>query len=69
MLMCNKKCAYSDKGYCLLSAEEHISGTANGCDNFKQRRNVFAKSKDKVNGFSNCADENKLNGIGDSGSH
>lgn len=69
MLMCNKNCAYSDKGYCLLSAEEHISGTANGCDNFKQRRKVFAKSKDKVNGFSNCANENKLNGIGDSGSH
>ena len=69
MLMCNKNCAYSDKGYCLLNAEEHLSGTADGCENFKERRKYFAKLENKVNGFSNGANVNKFNGIGDIGAH
>lgn len=69
MLMCNKSCVYSENGYCLLSAEEHLSGTLSGCDNFKEKRKNFAKSKNKVNGFANGTDINKLNGIGDIGTH
>ena len=69
MLMCNKKCAYSDKGYCMLSTEEHLSGTLNGCENFRQRRKDFADLKNKVNGFSNSANVNKLNRIGNISAH
>ena len=69
MLMCNKNCAYSDKGYCMLSAEEHLSGIADGCENFKEKRKNFAKSKNKVNSFSNGAHVNKLNGIRDISAH
>ena len=69
MLMCNKNCVYSDKGYCMLSAEEHLSGTLNGCDNFKERQNFFKKSENKVNGFTNGVNVNKLNGIGNIGAH
>ena len=69
MLMCNKKCAYSDKGYCMLSAEEHLSGTADGCENFKERRKTFADLKNEVNSFSNGANVNKLNGVGNIGAH
>ena len=69
MLMCNKDCIYSDKGFCMLSAEEHLSGVLDGCDNFKERRKIFAISKDEVNGFSNGANVNKLNGSGDISTH
>ena len=69
MLMCNKNCAYSDKGFCVLSAEEHLSGTLDGCDNFKEKRKNFANLKNKVNGFSNGANVNKLNGRGDISTH
>lgn len=69
MLMCNKNCIYSDNGYCLLSAEEHLSGTLNGCDNFKERRNIFAKLENEFNGFTNGANVNKLNGIRNIGAH
>ncbi len=69
MLMCNKNCAYSDKGFCILSAEEHLSGTLDGCDNFKERRKNFADLKNKVNSFSNGANVNKLNGIRDISAH
>lgn len=69
MLMCNKNCAYSDKGFCVLSAEEHLSGTLDGCDNFKEKRKNFADLKNKVNGFSNGANVNKLNGRGDISTH
>ena len=69
MLMCNKKCVYSDNGYCLLSAEENVSGTTNGCENFKERRKHFAKLENKVNSLANCANVNKLNGIGDIRTH
>ena len=69
MLMCNKNCAYSDKGFCVLSAEEHLSGTLDGCDNFKEKRKNFANLKNKVNGFSNGANVNKLNGRGDIRTH
>lgn len=69
MLMCNKNCAYSDKGYCMLSAEEHLSGTIDGCESFKERRKNFANLKNKVNGFSDSANVNKLNGVGDIGAH
>ncbi len=62
MLMCNKNCIYSDKGYCLLSAEENISGVINGCDSFKERRNFFVKLENKVNSFPDGANVNKLNG-------
>jgi hypothetical protein len=62
MLMCNKNCIYSDNGYCLLSAEEHLSGVADGCDSFKEKRKSFAKSENKVNSFSYGANVNKLNG-------
>ena len=69
MLMCNKNCAYSDKGYCMLSAEEHLSGTIDGCESFKERRKNFAKSENKVNGFSNSSDIDKFNGVGNFGTH
>ena len=69
MIMCNKNCAYSDKGFCVLSAEEHLSGTLDGCDNFKEKRKNFANLKNKVNGFSNGANVNKLNGRGDISTH
>ena len=69
MIMCNKNCAYSDKGFCVLSAEEHLSGTLDGCDNFKEKRKNFADLKNKVNGFSNGANVNKLNGRGDISTH
>lgn len=69
MLMCNKNCLYSDRGYCLLSAEEHLSGATDGCENFKERRKDFAKLENKVNSFSNSANVNKFNGIRDTGTH
>lgn len=69
MLMCNKNCIYRDKGYCVLSAEEHLSGTTNGCESFKERRKTFADLKHQVDGFPNGANVNKFNGIGDIGTH
>ena len=69
MLMCNKNCIYSDNGYCLLSAEEHLSGKINGCENFKERRKIFAKLENKVNSFPNGANVNKFNGVGDISTH
>ena len=69
MLMCNKNCIYSDNGYCLLSAEEHLSGKVNGCENFKERRKSFAKLENKINSFSNGANVNKFNGVGDISTH
>ena len=69
MLMCKKDCVYSENGYCLLSAEEQLNGISEGCSNFKSRRKNFAKSENKGNGFSNSADIDKFNGIGNIGTH
>ena len=69
MLMCKKECAYSENGYCLLSAEEHLSGVADGCTNFRQTKSNFRGLKNKVNGFSDGADVNKLNGTWNTGAH
>lgn len=69
MLMCKKDCVYSENGYCLLSAEEHINGISDGCNNYKSRRKNFAKSENKVNSFSNSSDIDKFNGVGNFGTH
>lgn len=69
MLMCKKDCEYSDNGYCLLSAEEHINGISDGCNNYKSRRKNFAKSKNEVNCFSNGTDVNKFNSVRNIGTH
>ena len=53
MLMCKKNCIYSENGYCLLLAEENISGVIDGCEEFKDKSKIVSKSEDKVNGFFN----------------
>ena len=56
MLTCNNDCIYQCDGNCILDEKDYTNS-------------VCPKLKDKVNGFFNSADVNKLNTIRDIGAH
>lgn len=69
MIPCSLDCIHQTEGYCILTGGATVTSTTSKCPHFEGRRAAHKSSNDQFNRLSHGADIDKLNSIGNGGTH